>query len=131
MQKVHIPQPENVRKIQGSFAWVDHRLLREGYLPVMTHQDLSFYLFLLLAADCNGVSFYRKEKICDILSLDFQQFEVARDRLSSLNLIALSALYGPVTQRLLSSAAYPRDSAKFYPNDHGAVDGEVGYCLEF
>ena len=93
MKKVHIPQPQNVRKITGSFAWVDHRLLRDGYLPVMTQQDQSFYLFLLLAADRNGVSFYRKEKICDILSLDFQQFEVARDRLINLNLIG----YQPYT----------------------------------
>ena len=93
MQNVHVPQPQNVRKINGSFAWVDHRLLRDGYLPVMTQQDQAFYLFLLLAADRNGVSFYRKEKICDILALDFQQFEVARDRLIDLNLIG----YQPYT----------------------------------
>jgi len=42
---------------------------------VMTHEDQSLYLFLALAADRNGVSFYRKEKICDCLGLDFQQFE--------------------------------------------------------
>ena len=93
MQKVHVPQPQNVRKINGSFAWLDHRLLRDGYIPVMTHQDQTLYLFLILAADRNGVSFYRKEKICDILALDFQQFEVARDRLIDLNLIA----YQPYT----------------------------------
>jgi len=26
MKKAHIPQPQKVRRIQGSFAWVDHRL---------------------------------------------------------------------------------------------------------
>jgi len=88
MRKIHIPQPKNVRKINGSFAWVDHRLLQQGYLAVMTHQDQVLYLFLLLAADRNGVSFYRKEKICDLLSLDFQQFEIARDRLIDLKLVA-------------------------------------------
>jgi replication initiation and membrane attachment protein DnaB len=88
MKKTHIPQPQNVRKIQGSFAWIDHRLMRDGYLPIMTHEDLGLYLFLILAADRNGVSFYRKEKICDTLSLSFQQFEIARDRLIDLNLIA-------------------------------------------
>jgi hypothetical protein len=54
----------------------------------MTHLDLALYLFLVLAADRNGVSFYRKEKICDAISLDFSQFELARDRLISLKLIA-------------------------------------------
>ena len=67
---------------------MDHRLIREGYLQVMTHEDLALYVFLVLAADCNGVSFYRKEKICDIVSLSFNEFEIARDRLMDMNLIA-------------------------------------------
>jgi len=88
MRNYHIPQPQRVRKIEKSFAWIDHRLLRSGYLSVMGHHDQSLYLFLALAADRNGVSFYRKEKICDLLGLDFQAFEVARDRLIELGLIA-------------------------------------------
>jgi hypothetical protein len=83
-----IPQPQRVRRIEKSFAWIDHRLLRHGYLQVMTHQDQALYLFLALAADRHGVSFYRKEKICDLLGLDFGPFEVARDRLIDLKLIA-------------------------------------------
>ena len=54
----------------------------------MAHQDQALYLFLVLAADRHGVSFYRKEKICDALGLDWGQFEVARDRLIDLKLIA-------------------------------------------
>jgi hypothetical protein len=54
----------------------------------MTHEDIALYLFLTLAADRYGVSFYRKEKICDVISLDFQQFEIARDRLVDMKLIA-------------------------------------------
>jgi len=88
MQKYFIPQPQRVRKIEKTFAWIDHRLLRNGFLPVMTPEDQSLYLFLVLAADRNGVSFYRKEKICDCLGLDFQQFEVAKDRLVGMKLIA-------------------------------------------
>ncbi len=88
MAKPHIPQPQNVRQITGSFAWIDHRLLRQGYLQTMTHQEMALYLFVVLAADRHGVSFYRKEKICDLVALDFQQFEVARDRLIGAKLIA-------------------------------------------
>jgi hypothetical protein len=88
MPKSHIPQPQNVRRITGSFAWIDHRLLRNGHLQAMTHQEIALYLFLVLAADRHGVSFYRKEKICDLMALDFEQFEVARDRLISARLIA-------------------------------------------
>ena len=91
MRTVHIVQPHRVRKIEKSFAWIDHRLLRNGYLAGMTHQDQSLYLFLALVADRNGVSFYRKEKICDQLGLDFGAFEVARDRLIDLKLIAFES----------------------------------------
>jgi hypothetical protein len=87
-KKYLIPQPKSIRRIQQSFAWIDHRLIRNGYLQVMTHEDLALYVFLILAADCNGVSFYRKEKICDIVSLKFNEFEIARDRLMDMKLIA-------------------------------------------
>jgi hypothetical protein len=88
MRKYHIPQPKKIRNIKGSFAWIDHHLMRNGFIEVMTHQDLALYMFLILAADRNGVSFYRKEKICEAVSLDFSQFEIARDRLVNMKLIA-------------------------------------------
>ncbi len=91
MKKYHIPQPKNIRNIKGSFAWLDHRLVRNGFLEVMTHQDMVLYLFLVLVADKNGVSFYRKEKICQAVSLDYNQFEIAKDRLINMNLIAFES----------------------------------------
>ena len=88
MKKYHLPQPQNIRTIKGSFAWIDHRLIRNGFLDVMTHEDVVLYLFLALVADKNGVSFYRKEKICEVVSLDYNQFEIAKDRLINMKLIA-------------------------------------------
>jgi len=88
MKKYHIPQPKNIRNIKGSFAWIDHRLIRNGFIETMTHQDIALYLFLILVADKNGVSFYRKEKICEAVSLDYSQFEIAKDRLINMKLIA-------------------------------------------
>jgi len=91
MRKYHMPQPQKIRKIESSFAWIDHRLVRNGYLQVMTHDDMVLYLFLILVADRNGVSFYRKEKVCDAVSLDFSQFEIAKDRLVNMKLIAFES----------------------------------------
>jgi hypothetical protein len=85
-----IPQPQKVRTIGKSFAWLDHRLLRNGFLGMMTHPEHSLYLFLVLAADRNGVSFYRQEKICDALGLDFAEFRQIRRRLIDLSLIAFA-----------------------------------------
>jgi|SRR3990172_2690145 len=91
MKKYHIPQPQNIRNIKGSFAWIDHRLIRNGFIEVMTHQDIAFYLFLVLVADRNGISFYRKEKICEAVSLDYSQFEIAKDRLINMKLITFES----------------------------------------
>ena len=88
MKNYHIPQPKNIRNFNGSFAWIDHRLMRNGFINIMTHHDMGLYLFLVLAADKNGVSFYRKEKICEAVSLDYNQFEIAKDRLINMKLIA-------------------------------------------
>ena len=88
MRKYHIPQPKKIRNIKSSFAWIDHRLMRNGFFELMTHQDIVLYLFLVLVADKNGISFYRKEKICEAVSLDFNQFEIAKDRLINMKLIA-------------------------------------------
>ena len=91
MKKYHIPQPKKTRNINGSFAWIDHRLIRNGFVKVMTHQDMVLYLFLVLVADKNGVSFYRKEKICKAVSLDYNQFEIAKDRLINMKLVVFES----------------------------------------
>ena len=91
VKKYHIPQPKNTRNIKGSFAWIGHRLMRNGFIKVMTHQDIVLYLFLIIVADKNGVSFYRKEKICEAVSLDYSQFEIAKDRLVNMKLIAFES----------------------------------------
>ncbi|MBA7704015.1 hypothetical protein ES703_112813 [subsurface metagenome] len=44
-----------------------------------------------MVADRNGVSFYRKEKVCDAVSLDFRPFEIAKDRLVNMKLIAFES----------------------------------------
>jgi hypothetical protein len=123
-----IPQPKRVRRIEPgrSFAWIDHRLLRGGFVPVMTHEEQSLYLFLALAADRNGVSFYRKEKICDVLDLDFSPFEIARDRLIEMGLIAFkpySALSVNGHYQVLAVDGSPPDFAAMTSIPAGQSDG--------
>ncbi len=80
-RSVVIPAPERVRAITGSFAWIDHRFRRDGHLERLTLDDIALYLFLVLAADRNGVSYYNREKISDALALPYDRFETARQRL--------------------------------------------------
>jgi hypothetical protein len=82
------PEPARVRCIDGSFAWLDHRLLRDGHIERMTLADLAVYVFLVLAADKNGVSFYRKDVVARKLGIDWSQFETAKARLLERGLVA-------------------------------------------
>lgn len=83
-----VPEPQRVRRIEGSFGWLDHRLLRDGHLEGMTLTDLAVYVFLVLAANRDGVSFYRKDVISEKLDIGWSDFEEAKRRLLERRLIA-------------------------------------------
>ena len=55
--------PQRARTIPPSFAWIDHRLRSEGILPRLRPEDLGLYLFLALAADQQGLSCWRLDRI--------------------------------------------------------------------
>ena len=50
--------------------------------------EMAVYLFLVLTADRQGVSYYRKEHISKTLGLSEEDFHAARDRLIEKRLIA-------------------------------------------
>ena len=56
--------PERVRKIEGSFAFVEHRFLRDGFWVSLSHDELLLYLLLVMAADRAGLSYYGYDKLC-------------------------------------------------------------------
>jgi hypothetical protein len=70
-----------IRRITGSFSWLDHRLISDGHLLAMTPEEMLLYFFLVLVGDKNGVSFYCDDTICTILKFDAADFIGARDRL--------------------------------------------------
>ena len=83
-----VPDPGRIRRIQGSFAWLDHRLVRDGHLERLSVTDMAVYLFLALVADRNGVSFYRKDVMSKRLGIDWGDFEESKTRLLERGLIA-------------------------------------------
>jgi hypothetical protein len=80
--------PDRVRKIKGSFAFIEHRFLRSGFWASLEQQELLLYLFLVMAADCQGLSYYGYDKICTLLRITLDQYVAARDGLIQKNLIA-------------------------------------------
>jgi hypothetical protein len=80
--------PERVRKINGSFAFIEHRFLRDGFLASLSHQELLLYLFLVLAADRHGLSFYSFDRICTLLQMATDDYIEARNGLINKDLLA-------------------------------------------
>lgn len=81
--------PKRLRNIPRSFAWIDHRMRSEGLLKQMEPNDLGLYLFLTLAADKNGLSCWRLDRIeRDMPCFTRNSLWKARDRLAELDLIA-------------------------------------------
>jgi len=80
--------PSRVRKITGSFSWLDHRLLHEGFLAAMEPAEMLLYFFLVLVGDRNGISFYSYDKICALLKIDVERLLAARARLLDKSLVA-------------------------------------------
>lgn len=81
--------PQRVRNVPPSFAWIDHRLRSNGFLPRLRPEDLGLYLFLVLAADQRGLSCWRLDRIEKALSnFDCHALGEARSRLAELDLIA-------------------------------------------
>jgi hypothetical protein len=87
MEKI-ILCPDRVRKIAGTFGFIEHRFLKEGFFYTLTHHELLLYLFLVLAADRNGLSFYSYDKICTLLRITVDEFIPARDGLIYKDLLA-------------------------------------------
>ncbi len=80
--------PQRTRKISGSFAFVEHRFLRNGFWETLSSQELLLYFFLVLVADRQGLSYYSYDKICTLLALPVDFYIIARDGLIDKNLIA-------------------------------------------
>ena len=65
--------PQRVRRINSSFAFIEHRFLQDGFLAVLSTNELLLYLFLVLAADRDGLSFYSFDRICVALKMMVSQ----------------------------------------------------------
>lgn len=79
---------QRVRQITGSFAFLEHRFLRDGFWSRLSQHALLLYVFLVVVADRNGLSYYSYDKICTLLRLTLDDYLVARNALIERDLIA-------------------------------------------
>ena len=88
MIRKKILAPQRIRQIKGSFGFIPHRFLADGFLAALSQHELLLYLFLIIAADRYGLSFYSYNSICSLRGLSVDQYMKARDGLIEKDLIA-------------------------------------------
>ena len=88
MIKKKVLNPERIRRIDGGFSFIPHRFLFDGFLASLSQKELLLYMFLILASDRNGLSFYSYDSICSLLQITPEQYIQARNGLMDKDLIA-------------------------------------------
>ena len=86
--ETHPLEPDRIRKITGSFAFIEHRFLHDGFWYSLDHHQLLLYLFLIIVADRSGLSYYSYDKICTLLRISVDEYILARNALIDQNMIA-------------------------------------------
>ena len=81
-------RPDRVRCVRRGFAAIPNRFLHGGFFASLTQLERSLYLFLVLAADRNGVSYYGHDRICSTLEVPLDDFLIARKALIDKDLVA-------------------------------------------
>jgi hypothetical protein len=84
--------PDRIRKITGSFAFIEHAFLRRGFWASLGHHELLLYLFLVMVSDHEGMSYYSYDRICAYLRINVDEYIFARDMLIDKDLIAFDGL---------------------------------------
>jgi len=83
-----ILNPSWVRKIEGSFSWIDHRFITGGFIRDLSAVEILLYFFLVSVSDRNGLSFYHDDKICSLIKIGLTSLGEAREGLISKFLLA-------------------------------------------
>lgn len=86
--KKKVLNPDRVRRIHSGFSFIPHRFLADGFLAALHQMEILLYLFLVLASDRHGLSFYSYDTICSLLQMDLDQYIKARNGLINKDLIA-------------------------------------------
>jgi hypothetical protein len=78
---------KRVRKIDGSFSWINHRFITGGFLEDLSTYEILLYFFLIAVSDRNGLSFYHDDRVCVLLKIDLFSLGKARQGLIQRSLI--------------------------------------------
>jgi hypothetical protein len=106
-------QPDRIRFINGSFSWIDHRFLRQGFDLGLTRLEKHFYFVLIAISNKDGVSFYSDERLWEVLDIRHgHKLTGARNELAARDLIAFK-------ERIYQVLDLPAGPQQHRPPDDG------------
>lgn len=89
---IPVLRPDRIRHRHGSFGWIEHRFVREGYLEGLRDPEALLYVFLSIVADQRGISFYSLDRIRQLLGIAHAHtLQGAIDELVNRDLLAYSS----------------------------------------
>lgn len=83
-----ILNPERLRRCPAQFSFVEHDLVRAGYLRRAEVNAWALYLVLVTVGDEHGLSYYSDKSLGRLLSLAPEQIACARRQLVAAEMIA-------------------------------------------
>ena len=60
--------PQRLRSIQGSFAYIEHRFVRDGFFTLFPTMNSCFICFLFSSPTAMAFPFYSYDKLCSLLA---------------------------------------------------------------
>jgi len=121
---IPILKPDRIRRRHGSFGWIEHRFVREGYLEGLRDPEPLLYFFLSIVADQRGISFYSLDRIRQLLGIPHAHtLQGAIDELANRDLLAFSSGIFQVLDLPDSAGRYDRSQDRhIVRGDRGLFD---------
>jgi hypothetical protein len=98
MRNIPILDRSRIRCIEGSFGFIPHRFLSDGFFTSLNHDELILYFFWVLVSDRFGMSFYGDKALAKHTGIEPADLSKIRDRLISKSLIAFKPPFVQVLQ---------------------------------
>jgi hypothetical protein len=107
-----ILNPERLRRVPASFSYLDHRLVRQGYLQRADAKAWALYLVLVAVGDEYGLSYYSERALGSLLALPLSEIAAARRRLEAADVLAYEAPLYQVLALDGARAAIPEEARR-------------------
>lgn len=116
---IPILRPDRIRRRHGSFGWIEHRFVREGFLEGLHHPEALLYVFLAIVADERGISFYSQDRIRQLLGIPYEHtFDDAINELVDRDLVAYRSGIYQVLDLPASGGLYDRSHDHRKPTEY-------------